>query len=201
MGELSGPKIVIYQSERTLGLREMSNLASISSSVQPQGTVELTLRHNGVENKIIGSPDGVVRELLAYFSKVYPSLEITSKLVLSVDNSEFLQSCTGALAASPEGLAILRDTSQLKDKELMLLHLSGSKLMHLLSRKETDTVSLDELTRATGKTTGTVAGRLSELTNEQLVERVGKGSYRLTTMGARTVVKTIMPKLATYPER
>jgi DNA-binding transcriptional ArsR family regulator len=203
VGALSGPKIVIYQSERTLGLREMSNLASISSSetVQPQGTVELTLRHNGVENKIIGSPDGVVRELLAYFSKVYPSLEITSKLVLSVDNSEFLQSCTGALAASPEGLAILRETSQLKDKELMLLHLSGSKLMHLLSRKETDTVSLDELTRATGKTTGTVAGRLSELTNEQLVERVRKGSYRLTTMGARTVVKTIMPKLATYPER
>ena len=181
----------------------MSKLASVSSSetVQPQGTVELTLRHNGVENKIIGTPDGVVRELLAYFSKVYPSLEITSKLVLSVDNSEFLQSCTGVLAASPEGLAILRDTSQLKDKELMLLHLSGSKLMHLLSRKETDTVSLDELTRATGKTTGTVAGRLSELTNEQLVERVGKGSYRLTTMGARTVVKTIMPKLATYPER
>ncbi len=203
MGEASGPKIVIYQSERTLGLREMSKLASVSSSetVQPQGTVELTLRHNGVENKIIGTPDGVVRELLAYFSKVYPSLEITSKLVLSVDNSEFLQSCTGVLAASPEGLAILRDTSQLKDKELMLLHLSGSKLMHLLSRKETDTVSLDELTRATGKTTGTVAGRLSELTNEQLVERVGKGSYRLTTMGARTVVKTIMPKLATYPER
>ncbi len=203
MGEASGPKIVIYQSERTLGLREMSKLASVSSSetVQPQGTVELTLRHNGVENKIIGTPDGVVRELLAYFSKVYPSLEITSKLVLSVDNSEFLQSCTGVLAASPEGLAILRDTSQLKDKELMLLHLSGSKLMHLLSRKETDTVSLDELTRATGKTTGTVAGRLSELTNEQLVERVGKGSYRLTTMGTRTVVKTIMPKLAKYPER
>ena len=83
----------------------------------------------------------------------------------------------------------------------MILHLAGSRVMHLLGRKENDAVSLEELTRATGRSTGTVAGRLSELCIEQLVERVGKGSYRMTTMGARTFVKTLTPKLATFPDR
>ncbi len=167
----------------------------------PPGTLEVTVKHQGIENKIIGTPDGVIRELLAYFSKVYPSLELTTKLVLTVDSAEFLQSISGTLASSQEGLVILKDVSGLRDKELMMLHLAGAKLLNLLGKKENDTITLDEITKATGRSTGTVAGRLSELCNEQLVERVGKGSYRLTTMGARVIVKTVMPKTVSFPDR
>ncbi len=181
----------------------MSNQTSLESKnmAQPTGTVEVTVKHHGIENKIIGTPDGVVRELLAYFTKAYPSLELTSKLVLTIDTAEFLQSVSGTLAATPEGLVVLKDVSALRDKELMMLHLAGSKLLNVLGKKDADTITLDEITKATGRSTGTVAGRLSELCNEQLVERVGKGSYRLTTMGTRIVIKTLMPKTAGFPDR
>jgi len=167
----------------------------------PPTTVEVLIRHQGIENKIIGSPDGVIRELLAYFSKAYPSLELVSKLVLTPDHEEFMRACTGILTCTREGLAVLRDVSSLRDKELIMLYLAGSRLQHLVASKETDTILLDELTRITGKATGTVAGRLSELCNEQLAERAGKGSYRLTTMGARTAVKTLLPKVSALQER
>jgi hypothetical protein len=170
-------------------------------SSPPPGTVEVTVKHQGIENRIIGSPEGVVRELLAYFTKIYPSLELVSTLILTQDDTEFMQACAGNLASSREGLAVLRDVSNLRDKELILLHLSGSRLQHLVAAKETDAISLDEITRTTGRATGTVAGRLSELCNEQLAERVGKGSYRLTTMGARTVVKTLMPRVSGFAPR
>ncbi len=182
----------------------MSDLTSYTvtqPSAQPSGTVEVIVRYQGVENRVIGTPDGVVRELLSYFSKVFPSLEIASRLVLTVDTSEFLQSCTGILASSPEGTVILKNIDSLKDKELLLLHLSGAKLANTLGKRDTDTVTLEEITKVTGRSTGTVAGRLSELHSEQLVERVGKGSYRLTTMGVRTVVKTLMPKLTSLPDK
>src|SRR2546427_7663047 len=181
----------------------MSEQTSLQTSEgsHPSSTLEVTVKHQGVENKIIGTPDGVIRELLAYFSKVYPSLELTSKLVLTVDNAEFLQSISGTLATSQEGLVVLKDVSGLRDKELMMLHLAGSKLLNLLGKKDNDAITLDEITKATGRATGTVAGRLSELCNEQLVERVGKGSYRLTTMGARVVIKTVMTRVAQLPER
>ena len=181
----------------------MSEQTSLQTSEgsHPSGTLEITVRHQGVENKIIGTPDGVIRELLSYFSKVYPSLELTSKLVLTVDNAEFLQSVSGTLASSQEGLVVLKEVSGLRDKELMMLHLAGAKLLNLLGKKDNDNISLDEITKATGRSTGTVAGRLSELCNEQLVERVGKGSYRLTTMGARVVIKNVMPKTASFPNR
>jgi hypothetical protein len=171
------------------------------NSDTPLATIEVVLKHSGVENRIIGSPETVVKELLSYFSKVYPSIELVSKLILSVDSVEFLQSCAGILAVSPEGLVVLRDLKNLKDKELMMIHLAGSRLQHQMGKKEADTLSLDEITKTTGRSTGTVAGRLSELCNEQLVERVGKGSYRLTTMGTRVVIKNLMPRIAQLPER
>ena len=62
------------------------------NSGEAAAAIEVVLKHSGVENRIIGSPETVLRELLSYFSKVYPSIELVSKLVLSVDSLEFLQS-------------------------------------------------------------------------------------------------------------
>jgi len=171
------------------------------SSAEIPSAIEVTVRHSGIENRIIGSPESVLRELVSYFSKTYPSLELVSKLVLSVDSAEFLQSCTGILATSPEGLVILKDLGALKDKELLMLHLAGARLQSQLGKREADTLSLDEITKTTGRSTGTVAGRLSELCNEQLIERVGKGSYRLTTMGTRVVMKDLTPKVSLLPDK
>ena len=170
-------------------------------SMEVPSAIEVTLKHSGIENRIIGNPESVLRELISYLSKTYPSLELVSKLVLSVDSAEFLQSCTGILATSPEGLVVLKELTGLKDREVLMLHLAGSRLLFQLAKKEADTLSLDEITKTTGRSTGTVAGRLSELCNEQLVERVGKGSYRLTTMGTRVVMKDLMPKISQLPNR
>jgi hypothetical protein len=182
----------------------LSDLEAVQSAAQPNqpsGTIEVTVKHNGAETKVIGSPENVVRELVIFFSKAYPSIELASRLVLSVDSMEFLQSCAGIIAYSPEGLVILRDTTTLKDRELMMLHVAGARMFYLMGKKDNDSISLDELAKITGRVTGTIAGRLSELVREQLIERIGKGSYRLTTMGQRIVIQTLMPKTVQLPER
>ncbi len=195
--------MVIYLEPESVG-RSMSAIQNAQTEQKidgPANTVEVVLKHSGIENKIIGSPEAVVRGLMAYFSKAYPSIDLVSKLILSIDNTEFLQSCAGVLAVSSEGLVLLRNIDELKDKELMLLYLAGSRLTFVLGKKDSDSLSLDELTRITGRATGTVAGRLSELANDQLVERVGKGAYRLTTMGTRVVMRNVLPKAIQLPER
>ncbi|HZY47331.1 MAG TPA: hypothetical protein VFE96_05985 [Candidatus Bathyarchaeia archaeon] len=182
----------------------MSDVETLQTQVHPSqrsATIEVTVRFNGIETKIIGNPENVVRELVSFFSRAFPAIELASKLVLSIDSAEYLQSCAGVLAFSPEGLVILKDTTSLKDRELMMLHVAGARMFYLLGKKDIDSISLDELSKITGRVTGTIAGRLSELVREQLIERVGKGSYRLTTMGQRVVIQTLMPKAAQLLER
>jgi len=191
--------------EHSAGRDQLSTLENYNppqNQSSPPNTLEITIRHaSGIEKKILGPPDAVLKELVSYMSTVYPSLELVSRIVLTVDAREFMDSCSGVLAASPEGLVVLKDVSHLRDRELLMLHLAGARLMDILGKKENDALSLEDLTRVMGRPTGTVAGRLSELWKEQLIERVGKGSYRLTTMGARIVVKNLMPRMAGATEK
>jgi predicted transcriptional regulator of viral defense system len=47
----------------------------------------------------------------------------------------------------------------------------------------------------TGGRTGTVAARLSELSNLGWVERVGRGEYRITTLGVQSFLDEVLPKI------
>ena len=198
-------ELLYIKPERSAGRDQLSTLENYNppqNQSAPPNTLEVTIRQaSGIEKKILGPPDAVLKELVSYMSTVYPSLELVSKIILTVDAREFMDSCSGVLAASPEGLVVLKDVSHLRDRELLMLHLAGARLMDILGKKENDALSLEDLTRVMGRPTGTVAGRLSELWKEQLIERVGKGSYRLTTMGARIVVKNLMPRMAGATEK
>ena len=42
---------------------------------------------------------------------------------------------------------ILKDTTTLKDRELMMLHVAGARMFYLMGKKENDSISLDELAK------------------------------------------------------
>jgi len=52
-----------------------------------------------------------------------------------------------------------------------------------------------DLMDRTGKSGGTIAGRLSELRNTLCVERVGRGEYRVTVYGLKVFMEQVLPKL------
>jgi hypothetical protein len=157
--------------------------------------IEVTVRFGDAQKTIKGNADEVIRELLQFFSKVYPQLELISRISLSVDLETFLKSCEGILALTPEGIAVTADTSHLKDRELIMLHLARTRAGHMLGKSEKDTVRLSDLVVAAKSKTGTVAGRLSEMCSEGIVERLAKGEYRATTSGVDYFIKNIAPKL------
>jgi len=157
--------------------------------------VEVTVRYKGMQKTVAGAADDVIRELLLFFSKVFPQLELISKISLSVDLNDFLKACEGIIALTPEGMAVTADTSHLKDKELIMLHLAKTRAGHMLGKLERDTLRLNELVIAAKSKSGTVAGRLSEMCSEGIVERLAKGEYRATTSGLDYFIKNIAPKL------
>ena len=158
-------------------------------------SVEVTIRFRGVEKTVTGTVDEVIREVLLFFSELYPQLELIGRISLSVDMNEFLKACEGVIALTPEGMAVTADTGRLKDKELIMLHLAKTRAGHMLGRLERDTLRLNDLVIAAKSKAGTVAGRLSEMCSEGIVERLAKGEYRATTSGLDYFIKNIAPKL------
>ena len=46
-----------------------------------------------------------------------------------------------------------------------------------------------------GSRMGAIAGRLSEMVDEGLVERVGRAEYKITTYGLKQFSEVILPKI------
>jgi len=171
----------------------MSNASQELSSLEHP--LEVTIKYGSLEKRITGSPDQVARDVLSFLHSVIPTLELASKLSMSVDLAELSKACEGIIAVTQEGLVVAVPVDGLTDRELILLHLAKARLAEMTGKSKTDTIQASELIAATKRTSGTVAGRLSELCGENLAERKGKGEYRATTLGMHTFQQTILPRL------
>ena len=155
----------------------------------------MTIRYGAVEKRITGTPEDVAKEALAFMTSIIPKLELASRLVLSVDLDQLAKACEGVIATTPEGVVVTVQTLGLADRELLLLHLAKARVAEMMGKSKTDTVQASELIVATKRSSGTVAGRLSELCTESLAERRGKGEYHITTLGLRLFQEVVLPKL------
>lgn len=157
--------------------------------------IEVYLKCKELEKKIVGEVDDVLREIISFLTKIYPEIELASQLSLTVDVNDLLKACQGIIAVTPEGVVTLVDVDSLPDKELILLYLVKAKISRLLNKSEKESLLISDILSSTKHSVGSVAGRLSELCSENLVERVGKGEYRITTYGLDYFLKNVIPKL------
>jgi hypothetical protein len=163
--------------------------------VSEQGQIEVVIRYRDIEKTIRGSPEDVFRDVFQFLSETIPALEVVSKITLTVNFADFLKEAAGVFAITPEGVVVLTPPEALTDRELVLLYLVRAKVAFETGRSDKETLLASDLISLTGKGSGTVAGRLSELSGEGLVERIGKGEYRVTTFGLHRFQQDILPKL------
>ncbi|MGA2239835.1 MAG: hypothetical protein ABSG74_11550 [Candidatus Bathyarchaeia archaeon] len=160
-----------------------------------QGQVEVAIRYRDVEKTIRGSPEEVFRGVFQFLSEIIPALDVVSRITLTVNFADFLREAAGVFAVTPEGVVVLTPLEALTDRELVMLNLVRAKVAFEIGRSEKETLLASDLISFTGKGSGTVAGRLSELSGEGLVERTGKGEYRVTTFGLHRFRQDVLPKL------
>ncbi|MEM2960177.1 MAG: hypothetical protein QXU67_01070 [Candidatus Bathyarchaeia archaeon] len=158
--------------------------------------LELTVKYKDVEAKFTGKPDDVIKAFFGFMSRVLPAYDFASDLVLTVDLENLLKSVKGLIAFTPEGPAVIFPREKLGgDRNVIMLNLIKAYIGYKTGRLEKDTLSMSEIMVSTGGKSGTVAARLSELTGMGLVERVGRGEYKVTTLGVKFFMEEILPKI------
>ena len=175
--------------------RQSIGRAGEGHEVSEQGQVEVVIRYRDVEKTIRGRPEEVFRGVFQFLSETIPALDVVSRITLTVNFADFLREAAGIFAVTPEGVVVLTPLEALTDRELVMLYLIRAKVAFETGKSEKETLLASDLISFTGKGSGTVAGRLSELSGEGLVERTGKGEYRVTTFGLHRFRQDMLPKL------
>lgn len=161
-----------------------------------EARLELSVKYKDMEVRFTGTADTVVRSLFGFLSKILPAFDFASNLTLTVDLEKLLKSITGLVAFTPEGPVITLPRDKLGgERNAILLHLIKSYVGYQTGRLDRDSLSTADMLSLTGGKPGTVAARLSELTNEGWIERIGRGEYRITTLGVKSFTEEVLPKI------
>lgn len=158
--------------------------------------LELSVKYKDMEVKFSGTPEDVIRSFFRFMSKILPAYDLASNLVLTVDLENLLRSVAGIIALTPEGPVITVPREKIGgEKNVILLHLLKAYIGYQTGRLEKDSLSTAEILSLTGGKAGTVAARLSELASLGWVERIGRGEYRITTLGIVSFMEETLPKI------
>lgn len=161
-----------------------------------EARLELSVKYKDMEVRFTGTADTVVRSLFGFLSKILPAFDFASNLTLTVDLEKLLKRITGLVAFTPEGPVITLPREKLGgERNAILLHLTKSYVGYQTGRLDRDSLSTADMLSLTGGKPGTVAARLSELTSEGWIERIGRGEYRITTLGVKSFVEEVLPKI------
>lgn len=155
-----------------------------------ESKLKVQIEHKGLKHTIEGEPEKVLRAINQYIAEIYPAYDIVSKLIYSPDYLALLDEISAFVNLTQEGQPILL-RSDLPTDQAVATILLAVQAAFKLGKKSSDEAQIEEITKATSKAQKTIQNTLSEMSKAGIVERVGKGSYRLTAAGTREVQETL----------
>ena len=120
--------------------------------------IEVWIKYKDLEKKVTGNKDTVIREVISFLSTNAPNLEFISKLTLTIDEEQFLNSCSQIMKLTPEGVVVTVPTENLTDRELILLYLTRTRFGYLTKNLDSDRAIIGDLISHTKKSAGTGQG-------------------------------------------
>jgi len=157
-------------------------------------SLEVLVKWNEKETRFTGSVEAISSAFLNFLCKKFPSIEIVSKILLTIDLEQVMQSLESLLVIAKEGVIFL-PSIKLKASDAIILSLVGQHVGFKMGILGKDTLESTEIEKVTGEKRGTVTGRLSELVKKRIVEDPEKGKYSITTLGIKYFLDEIASKL------
>jgi len=133
-----------------------------------------------------GEVDDVLREVIKFVLKIFPNYQIASKIMFTPDYLAMMSDISTFTNIAPNGEVILLKSTLSADEAIGLV-LLGAHVANKIGKKESDELSVEEISRSVGKAVKTTRNTIAEMSKAGIVERTGKGSYRITNAGIREV--------------
>ena len=163
------------------------------SSEEKREGVRIQAKVKGETFNFEGTADEAINAFLKFICAVYPAYELVSKLTLTIDFEKLLKDFAGVITVAQEGPVLLR--RDVSTADAIGLCLIGAHIGFKIGKLSDDILSYDEMAKFTGKSSGTIANELTKMTKRGLVDRVGKGEYKITTAGIIHFANEVLPKL------
>lgn len=156
--------------------------------------LKVTIEWKDMKHIAEGDADTVLKEVATFITKIFPTLEPMSKIMFTPDFTAMLADLSSLVNIGPNGEMILLRSGLSADQAIGLI-LLGSQVAAKIGKKPSDDMSVEELASSIRKTSKTVRNTVVEMCKTSLLERTGRGTYRITTIGMKELLDDLKAML------
>ena len=160
--------------------------------------INVTITFGLLRTEFSGTPEEVVRMFNQFILQQLPQYDLAQKISASFSLNDLMLNFSNFIRITPEGARIW--STNLSDKEVIALQLVASKIEHLLNKRLSPNLSLQEIQSSTSLNSKSISSRISELVKANHVERESteKGvTHKITTLGIEWLRQQLQKKTKT----
>lgn len=163
----------------------------------PTGPLRASLEYGDRKGEFEGSFDEVWRSINRFLSEMRPSHveSALAKIVHREELDQLVDDLEGVLRIAKEGPYFTAPIDHLPNRDKLLLALLGLYVGYKLGFLDEESASIDELYAITRVKKNVTQVELSHLSGERLVEAIGTGRRKLTTIGVEYTRREVLPKV------
>jgi predicted transcriptional regulator len=158
-------------------------------SDKPKLKVQIELE--GIKHMAEGSVDEVIHEVIKFVSKIIPTYQVASKIMFTPDYTAILNDISSFINITEDGKILLLESSLSTDQAIGLT-LLGAHLAYKIGKRESEEMSVEEISKSLNKAMKTVRNTLVQMVDANVIERVERGSYKITSSGIKEVHESIL---------
>jgi len=155
--------------------------------------IKAHLEYEGLKFDMEGGPDEVFHAIVDFLNRIFPSLEVVSKVTFTVDFVKLMEDASQIVKIAPEGL-ILVSGAKLTADDAITSSLVGAYVGYKLKKTPEPFLSIQDLSEIIGKAVKTVRNQIAGALKEGIIKKAGRGKYQITNMGIVHFQETIIPR-------
>ena len=153
--------------------------------------IKVLIDANGVRYEASGTAEEMIPQVLRFLSQAVPTFDLAIKLLYVSDLAGLADKISDYAKMTNTGQLLLM-RNDLPAKKAILVLLFMAHLASKTSKRETDSLSIEEIANGVGKSTKTIRNGIVELQRAGLIERADRGKYEVTPKGLIQLETTLL---------
>ena len=144
--------------------------------------VKVQIDANGLRYEASGTAEEMIPQILQFLSRAVPTYDLARKLLYVPDLASLTDKIADYSKMTNTGQLLLTG-SDLPAERAILVILFMAYLAKKTAKRETDALTIEEISNGVGKASKTIRNTIVELQRSGLIERAERGRYKISPKG------------------
>jgi hypothetical protein len=144
--------------------------------------IKVQIDAHGLRYEGCGTAEEMTPQILRSLSQAVPTYDLARKLLYVPDLAILADKIADCAKMANTGQLLLTKGDLAADRAILVI-LFMAYLADKTAKRESDSLSIEEISNGVGKASETIRNMIVELQRSNLIQRAGTGSYKITPKG------------------